>query len=136
MKREQVFEIEQALREWEVAVRQLLIPVDSQIGRTWDDWTTVVDYSGWLDARTTLFEAMPSDEHAGDLARLAEADAAFMSKTEPDTEGVLGRSGATDGYEPTEEVLKQPWMTRVPTHGVFRRAMERQATDNDARRHQ
>lgn len=124
-------ELENWVRHWEDSVDNLLIPTESQVGR-YPDYVHFADYEGTLVARVEaddLLAEAPFDERAQFEARLRAADSVFVGNTDPDTARLLLRSCVlpVDDYE----VGTQVWLTRVPKHGVFRRAIEREANRRD-----
>jgi hypothetical protein len=127
-------ELDDWVRDWEYNVKHLLIPTDSQVGR-YGDYQNLADYEGTLNARTgaeDLLAEAPPEDRAEFEARLRAADSIFVENTDPDTAHLLIRSGVLPVDD--EEVSNQIWLTRLPKHGVYRRAIEREATRCDAKR--
>jgi hypothetical protein len=127
-------ELDDWVRDWEYNVKHLLIPTDSQVGR-YDDYVHFADYEGTLIARTEaedLLAVAPPEDRAGFEARLRAADSTFVENTDPDMAHLLVRSDVLPVDD--DEVSDQVWLTRLPKHGVYRRAIEREATRCDAKR--
>lgn len=127
-------ELDDWVRDWEYNVKHLLIPIDSQVGR-YGDYQNFADYEGTLTARTEaedLLAQAPPEDRAEFEARLRAADSTFVDNTDPDTANLLIRSRVLPLDD--DEVTDQIWLTRLPKHGVYRRAIEHEATRCEEKR--
>lgn len=92
----------------------------------------VADYSAMLDNRFELRDLLSNaddEQRSRYLPLVAEVDAKFIAKTEPDTEELVRRSEAYlakyDDFR--DQNASCMWVQRIPLGGVFRRALEEES---------